>query len=155
MGRMNFIAIDPGFDGTGCVIIRDETLSSQCTIRCKSEDSMLSRFKYITDMIGQLLGAADIKIAVVEFPHNFSLVASQTDSLIKLAFLTGGIVNVCIRCQVDVSLRTPNQWKGQLSKRQTDARVMNWIKRTKQKMPKCSQHARDAMALAASFIGEL
>ncbi|KKN75945.1 hypothetical protein LCGC14_0375020 [marine sediment metagenome] len=122
-GHGYLLTIDPGVTCCGWALFRDMYLVKAGLSRTKSASiEERTRDHYNNFMMGGLLEKVDI--VVIEKPQVYQqrMWKGDPNDLIDLAIVVGGIV-ANTRPTVIVRTITPNEWKGQVPKDVTDARM--------------------------------
>ncbi len=162
-GLGNFISIDPGLGGTGYAIWSREranvleTPIVSSSIEAPSEGPIEMRMNWLCVALRKVCSDHKVVEVVIEQPQFMEggkgLVAARDGDLVKLSILTGALIGQMWRWEngndVAASYGTHlvpvNQWKGNMSKELTDARV-------KQRLPKWrngsgTSHESDAVGI--------
>jgi hypothetical protein len=79
-----------------------------------------------------------------------SMTAATRGNLTKLDYLIGGYANICCQMNIDFEIITAQQWKGQMSKEATAAKVKLLNNKTYE-----TEHITDAVAMGFGIMGML
>lgn len=106
------IAVDPSVNHCGCAIFIDDELDSFGLVSSK-KSSYLDRMQEVFDFIRlkKEYLRASIALEVPQYWGAAGYLARESGSIFKLTFLCGMIYGLS-----DVTMYTPNDWKGQLPK---------------------------------------
>lgn len=157
------VSIDPGVNGTGYALWdEDRDLMYARTIHpLTKEKKWALRARSISLAFHHALhctGIDGIDTVIIESPTLFGgakghAVAASGD-LVKLAMITGMLLEVCFNEKLKPILTTPYEWKGQLPKSVCERRIRN---RLGDAFPKerLSSHAIDAIGIGLWYQGGL
>ena len=152
------VTIDPG-KNTGIAFWGGTFFPSTSTINYKDviRANLSEYIEYMTDSLHDLLSAHNtfynfIQIeGVVVWDSSAKSMASATrGDLITLSYLVGAYIVVAQEFTKEVRIKTATQWKGQLSKEGTAARVKRINKHTYE-----NDHVTDAVAMGFANVEEI
>lgn len=153
-------AIDPGVSGTGWAIIEwvpqsadDYILVDAGNIYASPSMTWDRKAAAITGRLAKVIEKYSPGEYVCEFPTFMErmVVASKTDSTVKMAFITGMFAEM-IRDwdRSHLNLVLPNTWKGTMSKDLVKRRIHKKI----HPAHTFKAHALDAIGIGLHYIGE-
>lgn len=169
------VTIDPGLGGTGWAYWYSMNVSpTNITKKARPpdftgvlrvpkkikdwEDKAYGYSKLFEQLVKRSLPEADEdgRLFVIEFPQLFSsssisFASAQRGDLFKLSYLVGMYSQIIYSSKVpsEIDLVSPNAWKGQLTKKATNKRIMRTIKK------KYRDHEADAVGIGLYLQGKL
>jgi len=163
---IDFLTVDPGFDGTGWAYFEEQRLEEYGTIRVGKADlkkDWLTRAGLIAEQFENLLLEVDILNAdgvIIERPKFLlsdekTTAAAMSDALPKLFILTGILSAAVFRFGLTPKLVLPREWKGTMNKEQTKKRIERWARKNEFAFKRTSHHARDAIGMGLAYLKEL
>jgi len=126
------LSIDPGINGTGWALWRNQTLKKAGIIRvAKRGMDWREKSLEVAREVSVLVATHRVAAVACEYPEYMQsqkgeMVARRGD-LVKLAFLTGVIAGRC--CPLDAAMVPVHMWKGQLSKENVERRIRRILTR--------------------------
>lgn len=162
----NFITIDPGAridGGTGLAVtnFKDKAYRSSCTLQ-GLQDTYEDRVEQICSMLYSYLNQRKDYVVFIEKPMFFDTAigyaAAKSNSLGKLICLYGRITEIAKHTRSNlvptVSLEIVH-WKGQLSKKQTITRIVNYYPGLKNRdIHHLSGDETDAIGMGLYILGK-
>lgn len=150
--RKPMMAIDPGLQGTGYAIWhRDPRVPDEAgVLRGPRGPDWMARVDHIAVNISELVRNYEVRHIICEQMEHFGTAQSsmswKTGDLQRTVFLIGTIHGMTrLRCRFE--LVTPREWKGQLPKSVTIARVRRALGRDTCRGLCIETHAWDAVGI--------
>jgi len=140
---MKLLTIDPGLSGTGWAQFENNKLYYWGIVWPKKGKDIMTQIHM------DILHFYDGEKIVIEWPSFQGMIAQNTGSIIKLAYLIGRIYETCLTFEYKPELLPVSKWRG------TCPKEINW-KRAEKFFGKkgFKSHAADAVSMGAFLIQE-
>lgn len=139
---MEILGIDPGTQFTGWCFLSKDKKDFKAGLLTSKKDNWIENCRSIFSQFDALFLSGFPTHVIIELPEywasSIGLSARESGSIMKLAFLCGGLYYTAFSYVHNVYLISPSSWKGQMSKdivrhklekifpsRETDLRNMN------------------------------
>ena len=162
MSVRRILGVDPGVQGTGWALVcngglRPRLLSAGTITPRFSRADWVARMEDVVEGFDGVLATLTLDAVAMECPTFYGnlggMAAAGSGALVKLCLLTGGLARcVQARPQLGLTLATPNEWKGQLSKHVSWQRCRH-ILHDAVEVERLTEHAQDAVGIALWALG--